>query len=168
MDAGVADAFALDPRSTLNRLRAVVYDWDIASDRLTWGPNAAETLAAFPPAALMTGAGFAELVAADSMSSRDLAIREFSGRDDGDGVPYRAVYRLAAPSGAVSRSRISAAGRPTRAAARRAPMASCGSSPTTRRRGSAKSPACRSGAPSLARSRRASPTRSPATRRSRR
>ena len=41
MDAGVADAFALDPRSTLNRLRAVVYDWDIASDRLTWGPNAA-------------------------------------------------------------------------------------------------------------------------------
>ncbi len=43
-EAGVADAFALDPRSTLNRLRAVVYDWDIASDRLTWGPNAAETL----------------------------------------------------------------------------------------------------------------------------
>jgi diguanylate cyclase (GGDEF)-like protein len=121
MDAGVADAFALDPRSTLNRLRAVVYDWDIASDRLTWGPNAAETLAAFPPTALMTGAGFAELVAADSMSSRDLAIRESSGRDDGDGVPYRAVYRLAAPSGAVvaiedlGRWTPDASGRPARA-----------------------------------------------------
>ena len=25
-ETGVADAFALDPRSTLNRLRAVVYD----------------------------------------------------------------------------------------------------------------------------------------------
>ena len=69
-DPGVADVFALDPRSTLNRLRAVVYDWDIASDRLTWGANAAETLAAFPQAALATGAGFAELVAADSASSR--------------------------------------------------------------------------------------------------
>jgi len=45
-EAGVADAFALDPRATLNRLRAVVYDWDIVSDRLAWGPNAAETLAA--------------------------------------------------------------------------------------------------------------------------
>ena len=99
--ADVADAFALDPRSTLNRLRAVVYDWDVASDRLTWGPNVAETLAAFPLAALSTGAGFAELVAADSPSSRDLAIRESSGRDSADGVPYRAVYRLAAPNGAV-------------------------------------------------------------------
>ena len=47
-EAGVADAFALDPRATLNRLRAVVYDWDIVSDRLAWGANAAETLAALP------------------------------------------------------------------------------------------------------------------------
>ena len=98
-EAGVADAFALDPRSTLNRLRAVVYDWDMVSDRLIWGANAAETLAAFPSDALATGAGFAELVTADSPSSRHLAIRESSGGDGGDGAPYRAVYRLATTGG---------------------------------------------------------------------
>ncbi len=120
-EAGVADAFALDPRSTLNRLRAVVYDWDIASDRLTWGPNAAETLAAFPSSALATGAGFAELVTADSPSSRYLAIRESSGWDGGDGAPYRAVYRLATPGGGacavedLGRWAADASGRPARA-----------------------------------------------------
>ena len=99
--AGVADALALDPRSTLNRLRAVVYNWDIASDRLTWGANAAETLAAFPSSALATGAGFAELVTADSPSSRYLAIQESCAGEGGDGAPYRAVYRLATPGGAA-------------------------------------------------------------------
>ena len=102
-EAVVADAFALDPRATLNRLRAVVYDWDIVSDRLSWGPNAAETLAALPSSALATGAGFAELVTADSPSSRYLAIQESSGRDGGDGAPYRAVYRLAPPGGRAYR-----------------------------------------------------------------
>ena len=121
IEAGVADAFALDPRSTLNRLRAVVYDWDIASDRLSWGANAAETLAAFPASALATGAGFAELVTADSPSSRDRAIRESSGGDGGDGAPYRAVYRLAARGGGVftiedlGRWTAGASGRPARA-----------------------------------------------------
>ncbi len=120
-EAGVADAFALDPRSTLNRLRAVVYDWDIASDRLTWGPNAAETLAALPSSALATGAGFAELVTADSPSSRHLAIQESSGCDGGDGAPYRAVYRLATPGGGacvvedLGRWSAGANGRPARA-----------------------------------------------------
>ena len=120
-EGGVADAFALDPRSTLNRLRAIVYDWDIASDRLTWGPNAAETLAAFPSSALATGAGFAELVTADSPSSRYLAIQESSGCDRGDGAPYRAVYRLALPGGGVcavedlGRWNADASGRPAHA-----------------------------------------------------
>ena len=120
-EMGAADVFALDPRSTLGRLRVVVYDWDIASDRLTWGPNAAETLVAFPARSLATGAGFAELVTADSPSSRYLAIQESSARDGGDGVPYRAVYRLAAPGGGVcvvedlGRWSADANGRPTRA-----------------------------------------------------
>jgi diguanylate cyclase (GGDEF)-like protein len=120
-EAGVADAFALDPRSTLNRLHAVVYDWDIASDRLSWGPNAAETLAAFPSSALATGAAFAELVTADSPSSRYLAIHESSAAEAGDGVPYRAVYRLATPGGGacvvedLGRWSADASGRPARA-----------------------------------------------------
>ena len=120
-DRGVADAFALDPRSTLNRLRAVVYDWDIVSDRLSWGSNAAETLAAFPSSALATGAGFAELVTADSPSSRYLAIHDSGALEGGDDVPYRAVYRLATPDGRVyavedlGRWSADASGRPARA-----------------------------------------------------
>jgi diguanylate cyclase (GGDEF)-like protein len=88
---------------------------------LTWGPNAAETLAAFPSSALATGAGFAELVTADSPSSRYLAIQESSAQDGGDGVPYRAVYRLATPGGGarvvedLGRWSADASGRPARA-----------------------------------------------------
>ena len=36
-----------DLRAVLGALSAVVYDWDIASDQLTWGANVGETLAAF-------------------------------------------------------------------------------------------------------------------------
>ncbi|MGA2495971.1 MAG: GGDEF-domain containing protein, partial [Roseiarcus sp.] len=88
---------------------------------MTWGPNAAETLAAFPSSALATGAGFAELVTADSPSSRYLAIQESSAQDGGDGVPYRAVYRLATPGGGarvvedLGRWSADASGRPARA-----------------------------------------------------
>ena len=89
----------LDPRATLRRLQAVIYDWDIASDRLVWGANAGETLAGFPSAGLATGAGYAELVTANSPSSRFQAIAESTAQDVGEGAPYRALYRLAAPDG---------------------------------------------------------------------
>src|SRR5579863_6676711 len=94
----------LDPRAALSRLHVVIYDWDIASDRLVWGANASETLADFSPAALSSGAGYAELVSADSLTSRYQAIHELSpqdlSQDDGDeGAPYRARYRLALSAG---------------------------------------------------------------------
>ena len=90
----------LDPRSVLASLNAVVYDWDIASDRLSWGANVGETLAAFPARSLASGAAFAELVTADSETSRFQAIHNASARDEGEGAPYRVAYRLARPDGA--------------------------------------------------------------------
>ncbi|MGD1038569.1 MAG: bifunctional diguanylate cyclase/phosphodiesterase [Roseiarcus sp.] len=111
----------LDPRSILGSLNAVVYDWDIASDRLSWGANVGETLAAFSAACLKTGAAFAELVTADSESSRFQAINNASARDEGEGAPYRIVYRLARPDGArcavedFGRWFADAHGRPARA-----------------------------------------------------
>jgi hypothetical protein len=33
-----------DPKSILNSIGEVVYDWDIDSDRLTWGPNVGQVL----------------------------------------------------------------------------------------------------------------------------
>jgi diguanylate cyclase (GGDEF)-like protein len=112
---------ALDPRATLSRLRAVVYDWDIASDRLVWGASASETLAEFSPAALASGAGYAELVSADSPSSRFQAIQELSAQDADEGAPYRALYRLTLPGGGargvedIGRCSFDARGRPVHA-----------------------------------------------------
>src|ERR1700691_2727318 len=45
--------------SILTTIDAVVYDWDIATDRLTWSANVETTLAGFARTALATGAGFA-------------------------------------------------------------------------------------------------------------
>jgi hypothetical protein len=90
----------LDARATLARLRAVIYDWDIASDRLIWGANASETLAGFSPAALASGASYAELVSAESLSSRFQAIQAAATEDAGEGAPYRTLYRLKGPDGA--------------------------------------------------------------------
>ena len=97
-----AAARGLDPRFVLRSLGAVVYDWDIPSDRLTWGANADETLAAFPAASLGSGAGFAELVTSDSESSRFQAINNSAARDVGEGAPYRVSYRLARSDGSSS------------------------------------------------------------------
>ena len=111
----------LDPRSILRSLNAVIYDWDIASDRLTWGANVGETLAGFPAASLATGAAFAELVTADSEFSRFQAINNASTRDEGEGAPYRIAYRLARADGAscavedFGRWFADARGRPARA-----------------------------------------------------
>ncbi|HEY8578942.1 MAG TPA: GGDEF-domain containing protein, partial [Beijerinckiaceae bacterium] len=44
---GAAARQALDDRRILTSLGEVAYDWDILSDRLRWGPNAADVL---PPA----------------------------------------------------------------------------------------------------------------------
>ena len=35
---------APDPRAILDSIGEVVYDWDVVSDRLTWGPNALNVL----------------------------------------------------------------------------------------------------------------------------
>ena len=119
--AGEISSAELDPRAALSRLRAVVYDWDIASDRLVWGANASETLVEFSPVALASGAAYAELVSADSPSSRFQAIQELSAQDDDEGAPYRALYRLTLPGGGsrgvedIGRCSFDARGRPVRA-----------------------------------------------------
>jgi diguanylate cyclase (GGDEF)-like protein len=115
----------LDARATLARLRAVIYDWDIASDRLVWGANASETLAGLSAAALATGAGYAEMVSANSASSRFQAIQaaasEDAVEDSSEGAPYRALYHLKGPNGAdfavedFGRCYADARGRPVRA-----------------------------------------------------
>ena len=56
-NSGTASSSAeADSVSILTTVDAVVYDWDIATDRLTWSSNVESTLAGFPATALATGA----------------------------------------------------------------------------------------------------------------
>ena len=90
---------ANDPLAILSALDSVVYDWDIPTDRLVWGPNVAETLRNLPPEALATGGGYAGFVTADSDASRYQAIFNGLTADEGDGAPFRVQYRLGAADG---------------------------------------------------------------------
>ncbi len=71
---------APDPRALLVATRAAVYDWDIAADQLTMGPDAVALL----------GAGFA----AASASARAAAIRAAAESAGGAGGAYRVRYAL--------------------------------------------------------------------------
>jgi len=85
----------VDSVSILTTVDAVVYDWDIATDRLTWSANVETTLAGFAPAALATGAAFAACITCDSESSRFHVVHNGSTLDEGRGVPFRVSYRIA-------------------------------------------------------------------------
>jgi diguanylate cyclase (GGDEF)-like protein len=86
------DDSRVDPRNLLSSIGEVVYGWDIQSDALTWGPNAADVLGAIPEAAMTRGLGFAGLVEPGSGRSRYDAIFSSSGHDQGEGVIYRTRY----------------------------------------------------------------------------
>ena len=88
-----------DPGAILASLDLVVYDWDLASDRLTWGPNARTTLACLPEDGLENGSDYSRFVTSDSDESRHQAVHGILAVDEGSGVPYRTVYRLASPDG---------------------------------------------------------------------
>jgi diguanylate cyclase (GGDEF)-like protein len=102
-----SDRAALDPRTILSSIGEVVYDWDLATDQLTFGPNAAEALnfPGFSPQT--TGRAFAEYLSSASPSSRYEAIMDCGEPDLGRGVAYRVVYGLVdRPQGAGSRGTL--------------------------------------------------------------
>ncbi|MHB8886802.1 MAG: EAL domain-containing protein [Methylovirgula sp.] len=83
-----------DPRMILSSIGEVVYDWDLVTDQLTFGPNVAEVLN-FPGfAAHSTGRAFAEYLSPASPSSRYETIVGSAEADTGRGVGYRVVYGL--------------------------------------------------------------------------
>lgn len=86
------DDSPIDPRSLLSSIGEVVYSWDIASDAMVWGPNAAEVLVGVPDSVLARGLSFAGLVEPGSGRSRYDAIFSASGHDLGEGVVFRTRY----------------------------------------------------------------------------
>ncbi len=93
----VAASVGPDPSAILSSIGALVYDWDIVTDKLSWGPNLAETLGPVADADLSTGLAYGERLGAESPTSRYDAVVNSPTKDDGAGVPFRAIYALAPP-----------------------------------------------------------------------
>ena len=72
-----------DPRKILNSIGETVYDWDLRSDAISWGPNAAVVLGFGNLDAISTGRAFAECLSHDSESSRYEAIGRATDRGCG-------------------------------------------------------------------------------------
>ncbi|MBV9066935.1 MAG: bifunctional diguanylate cyclase/phosphodiesterase [Methylobacteriaceae bacterium] len=85
---------APDPKSILNSIGEVIYDWDIGSDRLTWGPNVRDVLDFASVEDLACGRHYGNLLSAVSPESRYEAIARSQDADQGSGVAYRVCYAL--------------------------------------------------------------------------
>jgi hypothetical protein len=83
-----------DPKSILNSIGEVIYDWDIASDRLTWGPNVGDVLDFASAEDLASGRNYGNLLSAASKESRFEAIARSQDADQGSGVAYHVCYAL--------------------------------------------------------------------------
>ncbi len=92
-----APAGAPDPRRILDSIGETVYDWDLNSDHISWGPNAAAALGFANIESIQTGRAFAECLSHESESSRFEAIARAAGNDCGKGVPYQICYGLVPP-----------------------------------------------------------------------
>jgi diguanylate cyclase (GGDEF)-like protein len=83
----------LDPRAILTSIGEVVYDWDLATDALTWGVNAAEVFRLQDLGLFSTGKAFAAAVEPQSGQAR-AAVLDGKGADEGTGVAYAARYGI--------------------------------------------------------------------------
>ena len=83
-----------DPRVILSSIGEAVYDWDLVTDRLTWGPNLCDVLGIADAGLLATGLAYAECLAPESPSSRFEAVLKSPEHDAGTGVAYQVQYGL--------------------------------------------------------------------------
>ena len=83
-----------DPRAVLNSIGEVVYDWDVASDRLRWGANICEVLDLDDAGLISTGLGLAGHLAPESPGNRYEAVMAACEHDTGGGAPYQVQYGL--------------------------------------------------------------------------
>jgi len=97
VEGPTVQAAAPDPRRILDSIGEVVYDWDLRTDQINWGPNVAAVLGIPDIAAVSTGRAFAECLAHESESSRYEAIARAATTDCGKGVPFQICYGLVLP-----------------------------------------------------------------------
>jgi diguanylate cyclase (GGDEF)-like protein len=89
-----------DPRAILTAIGMAVYDWDLVSDRLEWGHNAADVLGLGDMAGWSSGREFAAIIEPGSGPNIQQVIRDATEQDTGSGVPYSLRYTLRPTKGA--------------------------------------------------------------------
>jgi diguanylate cyclase (GGDEF)-like protein len=97
MNASVNQAVApsqVDPRSILSSIGEAVYDWDIATDTLSWSATALTIFGLENGDRISTGLAFSKIVDPVSPSTRSEAILLSEGKDDGRGVPYKLTFAV--------------------------------------------------------------------------
>lgn len=93
------DPGAANLRAVLSSIGETLYDWDMTTDRIVWGANAAATLRVADLAEIGTGRAFAFRVHQDSGTPRYDAVTRGRERDTGHGVPFQTTYALRTGSG---------------------------------------------------------------------
>ena len=84
---------ALDPIDVMTAMGEVVYDWNIETDRLSWGANAASIFGAMSGSVPASGTAFANCLDRGGQSRFD-AVFDSPGQDRGEGVPFSGRYAL--------------------------------------------------------------------------
>jgi diguanylate cyclase (GGDEF)-like protein len=91
----------LDPSAILNSVGEVPYLWDIATDALSWGVNAADVLKVRDTEVIASGRAYAKLLDPGTVLSRFDVVMKSTERDEGGGVPYQVQYSLRPGDGAL-------------------------------------------------------------------
>ena len=94
-----APSASLDPSAILASVGEVPYAWDIATDALAWGINAAAVLHVRDPGSIASGRAYAKLLDIGTALTRFDAVMKSGQRDEGAGVPYQVQYALRTAGG---------------------------------------------------------------------
>jgi len=89
---------APDATEILRKIGTVVYDWDLMTDKLAWGENAADVLDVGAAEAIGTGREYANLLAPQSPASRYTAIQNAHGIDQGDALATKSSTASSSPT----------------------------------------------------------------------
>jgi diguanylate cyclase (GGDEF)-like protein len=91
----------VDPQAVLCSIGEAVYDWDVATDHLSWSGNPLQLLQVSDLERISSGSSFNANLDPLSPSTRNEVILLAEGTDSGSGVPYRLLFALRPASGSV-------------------------------------------------------------------
>ncbi|MBN8956284.1 MAG: diguanylate cyclase, partial [Rhizobiales bacterium] len=83
-----------DPIRILTAIGEVAYDWHLASDALTWGPNVGAVLNIESATKVQTGRSYAQLFDPENLVTPYDVVMQSNQQDDGRGVAYQIEYAL--------------------------------------------------------------------------